>query len=90
MNLTKPNQELRRDLLGLASDLKWSAVELVQIAGRLRAIGNEPDAVAVMRLCEVLRSEELRVGGMADEVESGVIERICQRRHTNADEKSKP
>ncbi len=28
MSLTKPNQELKRDLQGVASDLKWSAVEL--------------------------------------------------------------
>lgn len=30
MPLTKPSQELRRDLQGLASDLKWSAVELMR------------------------------------------------------------
>ena len=29
------NQNLRRDLQGLAADLKWSAVELVRIAERL-------------------------------------------------------
>lgn len=34
MTLTKPNQDLRRDLQGLASDLKWSAVELMRIAVR--------------------------------------------------------
>jgi len=34
MPLTKPNQDLRRDLQGLASDLKWSAVDLARIAER--------------------------------------------------------
>lgn len=27
MSLAKPNQDLKRDLQGIASDLKWSAVE---------------------------------------------------------------
>jgi hypothetical protein len=44
MPLTKPNQELNRDLQGLASDLKWSAVELMRIAVRLSEAGNEHDA----------------------------------------------
>lgn len=35
---------LRRDLQGIASDLKWSAVELVRIAERLSVVGNEADA----------------------------------------------
>lgn len=30
MSLTKPNQELRRDRQGIASDLKCSAVELMR------------------------------------------------------------
>lgn len=34
MPLNKPNQDLRRDLQGLASDLKWSAVDLARIAER--------------------------------------------------------
>lgn len=32
MPLTKPNQDLRRDIQGLASDLKWSAVEKAIVA----------------------------------------------------------
>jgi hypothetical protein len=46
MTLTKPNQDLKRDLQGIASDLKWSAVELVRIAERLSHAGNGPDAEA--------------------------------------------
>lgn len=76
MSLTKANQELRRHLLGLASDLKWSAVELVQIAGRLSAAGNEPDAEAVRRMCSILRSEELRLSGLVDEIQDGAIVRV--------------
>ena len=39
MRLYKPTQELRRDLQGIASDLKWSAVELKRIAERLNQSG---------------------------------------------------
>lgn len=41
MPLTKPNQVLRRDLQGLASDLKWSTVELMRIAVLLSEAGSE-------------------------------------------------
>ena len=30
MGLNKPEQDLKRDLQGVASDLKWSAVELLR------------------------------------------------------------
>lgn len=56
MPLTKPNQDLRRDLQGVASDLKWSAVELMRIAARLSEAGNEPDAQAVIRICRVMQA----------------------------------
>lgn len=45
MSLTKPNQELHRDLQGLASDLKWSAVELMRIAERLSQAGRREDDI---------------------------------------------
>lgn len=38
MTLTKPSQDLRRNLQGLASDLKWSAVEVVRVALSVSAI----------------------------------------------------
>ncbi|MBD1602286.1 hypothetical protein [Pseudomonas typographi] len=47
MPLTKPNQALRRELQGTASDLKWSAVDLMRIAERLSLAGNETDAWAL-------------------------------------------
>lgn len=75
MPLTKPNQELRRDLQGLASDLKWSAVELMRIAERLSLAGNEHDAQAVIRICQVMQAGEDRLVGYGDEVMAGRISR---------------
>lgn len=75
MPLTKPNQDLKRDLQGVASDLKWSAVELMRIAERLSLAGNEADAQAVLRMCTVLHSGEDRLTGYADEVKNQRITR---------------
>ena len=75
MSLTKPNQELKRDLQGIASDLKWSAVELMRIAERLSLAGNEADAQAVIRICIVMQAGEDRLAGYADEVKAGQINR---------------
>lgn len=76
MPLTKPNQDLKRDLLGIASDLKWSAVELMRIAERLSLAGNEVDAQAVLRMCMVFHAGEDKLAGYADEVKAGRIVRI--------------
>jgi len=73
MTLTKPNQDLRRDLQGLASDLKWSAVELMRIADRLSQAGNEHDAQAVIRICQVMQAGEDRLAKYGDEVKAGTI-----------------
>ncbi|MGU3345819.1 hypothetical protein [Pseudomonas monsensis] len=73
MTLTKPNQELNRDLQGTASDLKWSAVELMRIAERLSLAGNEADAQAVIRICVVMQAGEDRLARFAYEVKSGSI-----------------
>ena len=75
MHLTKPNQELSRDLQGLANDLKWSAVELMRIAARLSEAGNETDAQAVIRICQVMQAGEDRLAGYGDEVKAGKIAR---------------
>ena len=75
MTLTKPNQDLKRDLQGIASDLKWSAVELMRIAERLSLAGNEADAQAVIRICVVMQAGEDRLVGYADEVKAGRIVR---------------
>lgn len=75
MALTKLNQELSRDLQGTASDLKWSAVELMRIAERLSLAGNEADAQAVIRICVVMQAGEDRLAGYADEVKAGRVDR---------------
>lgn len=76
MTLTKPNQDLKRDLQGIASDLKWSAVELMRVAERLSQAGNEADAQAVLKMCTVLHADEDRLVGYAGEVEIGLVTRV--------------
>ena len=76
MPLTKPNQDLRRDLQGLASDLKWSAVELLRIAERLSLAGNDADAQAVLRMCRIFQDGEERLTGYAEETHLGLIVRV--------------
>lgn len=75
MSLTKPSQDLKRDLQGIASDLKWSAVELMRIAERLSLAGSEAGAQAVLRMCTVFHADEDRLAGYADEVKAGRIMR---------------
>lgn len=79
MALSKPNQELLRDLTGIASDLKWSAVELIRIAERLSLASNEADAQAVLRMCQVFQAGEDRLAGFADEVRDGVVVRQASK-----------
>ena len=75
MTLTKPNQDLKRDLQGIASDLKWSAVELKRIADGLSQAGNEADAQAALKMCTVFHAGEDRLAGYADEVKAGILAR---------------
>ena len=62
MPLTQPNHDLKRDLQGIASDLKWSALELGPIAERQSQSGNGADAQAVLKMCAVLHAGEERIG----------------------------
>ena len=75
MSLTQPNQDLKRNLQGIASDLKWSAVELKRIAERLSQSGHETDAQAVLKMCAVFHAGEDRLAGYSDEVKAGRIVR---------------
>ena len=76
MPLTKPDQNLKRDLQGIASDLKWSAVELKRIVERLSQSGNEADAQAVLKMCAVFQAGEDRLAGYAVEIAgSGIVRR---------------
>ena len=73
MTLNKEEQDLKRDLHGIASDLKWSAVELKRIAERLSQSGHEVDAQAVLKMCTVFHAGEDRLAGYAEEVKVGQI-----------------
>jgi len=75
MTLNKPEQDLKRDLQGVASDLKWSAVELMRVAERLSLSGNEADAQALLKMCSVFHADEDRLAAYADEVKAGRIVR---------------
>ena len=75
MSITNPNQELKRDLQGVASDLKWSAVEMLRVAERLSLAGNEADAQAVLRMCKIFQADEDRLTAYVAEVASERIVR---------------
>lgn len=75
MGLNKPEQDLRRDLQGVASDLKWSAVELLRVAERLSQAGNEADAQAVLKMCTVFHAGEDRLTAYVEEVKARRIVR---------------
>ena len=64
MPLTKPSQDLKRYLQGIASDLKWSAVDLGRITDRLSQSGNEADAQAVLKMCTVFHTERIGWRGL--------------------------
>ncbi|MDD1963868.1 hypothetical protein NPS29_00900 [Pseudomonas putida] len=71
--MSDTNQNLRRELQGIAADLKWSAVELVRIAERLSQAGNDPDAQALHRMIAMFQREEIRLQGMVNDVAEGRI-----------------
>ncbi|SEJ95399.1 hypothetical protein [Pseudomonas sp. NFR16] len=74
--MSDTNQNLRRDLQGIAADLKWSAVELVRIAERLSQAGNDPDAQALHRMIAMFQREEIRLQGMVNDVAEGRIVQV--------------
>ena len=75
MWLNESENELRRDLQSVASDLRWSAVELLRLADQLKQAGNDGDAQAVMRLCDLFQGDEQRLAGYAEEVKAKAISR---------------
>lgn len=75
MPLTKPNQQLRRDLKEAAALLKWSGVDLFVFAKRLLAAGDERGANDLMKIALNLQETEDRLAGYADEVRAGRIAR---------------
>lgn len=75
MPLTKPNQELRRDLKEAAALLKWSGVDLMQAAVRLSEDGQEDEARELLKIAASYQEVEDRLAGYADEVKAGQITR---------------
>jgi hypothetical protein len=75
MSLTKPNQQLRRDLKEAAALLKWSGVDLFVFAKRLLAAGDEQGANDLMKTALSLQDAEDKLAGYADEVKARQISR---------------
>lgn len=73
MSLTKPNQQLRRDLKAIASNLEESCINLGKLAEKL----SDADAIALVGLVGTLYEEADRLVGYADEVKAG---QICRRK----------
>ncbi|MGY4639024.1 hypothetical protein [Pseudomonas sp. TE24901] len=71
MSLTKPNQQLRRDLKAIASNLEETCIELGKLAAKL----SDYDAMALMGLVVTLHEEADRLVGYAEEVKLGSITR---------------
>jgi hypothetical protein len=76
MALTKPHQQLRRDLRAIASNLEQSCVDLGKLAEKL----SDADAIALMGLVGTLYEEADRLVGYADEVKAGQISRTAEQR----------
>ncbi|RWA27993.1 hypothetical protein DJ028_08375 [Pseudomonas veronii] len=74
MSLTKPNQQLRRDLKAIAFNLEQSCVDLGRLASRL----SDADAIALMGLVGTLYEEADRLVGYAEEVKTGRIKRATE------------
>lgn len=75
MSLTKPNQQLRRDLKAIASNLEESCIDLSKLAEKL----SDADAIALMGLVGTLYEEADRLVGYADEVKAGLISRTSKQ-----------
>ena len=73
MALTKPNQQLRRDLKEAAAILKWAGVDLYVVSKRMMAAGDEQGAVELMKIAMSLQETEDKLAGYADEVKVGRI-----------------
>lgn len=73
MSLTKPNQQLRRDLKEAAATLKWAGVDLFGVAKRMLAAGDEQGANDLMRIALSFQETEDKLAGYADEVKAGSI-----------------
>ncbi|MBJ2270725.1 hypothetical protein JFT60_25435 [Pseudomonas sp. MF6772] len=73
MTLTKPNQQLRRDLKETAALLKWSGVDLMKMAVRLSEAGLESDAMELLTSISGFPDVEDKLAGYAEGVKAGRI-----------------
>ena len=73
MSLTQPEKELRRDLQAIVSHLRWSAVEMQEIAQRLVESGNKVDAQKLTRMCKEFEDSETRLNAYATEIRAHKI-----------------
>jgi len=71
MPLTKPNQELRRDLKAAAFSLEEAALDLFRVAKQR----GDADLLEAMETIERLHEQADRLKAYADEVKAGVITR---------------
>ncbi|EXF95771.1 peptidase [Pseudomonas fluorescens HK44] len=71
MGLTKPEQDLRRDLKGIAFNLEQSCIDLGRLAQRI----SDADALELMQLVGRLYEDADRLTSYADEVKAGRIVR---------------
>ncbi|WP_431036922.1 hypothetical protein [Pseudomonas yamanorum] len=74
MRLTKPNQQLRRDLKEAAALLKWAGVDLLALTRRMLAAGDEIGAIDLMAALSSLDAKD-KLAGYAEEVKAGRIVR---------------
>lgn len=79
MPLTKPNQELKRDLKEAAALLKWSGVDLFTISKRLLDAGDEIGAAELMKITLSYQAIEDKLVSYADEVKSGRVKRNAEQ-----------
>ncbi|VVO85798.1 hypothetical protein PS870_02048 [Pseudomonas fluorescens] len=75
MSLTKPNQQLRRDLKEVAALLKWSGVDLMRMAVRMSEAGLETEAQELLTMIASFPDAEDKLTAYADEVRTGRVVR---------------
>lgn len=80
MSLTKPNQQLRRDLKEAAALLKWAGVDLYVVSKRMMATGDEQGAMEMMKLAMSLQETEDKLVAYEEEVKGGRITRAAEQR----------
>ncbi|MNC49840.1 hypothetical protein D3C75_990490 [compost metagenome] len=71
MALTKPNQELRRDLKAAAFSLEEAALELFRLAKQR----GDAELLEAMETIEKLHEQADRLTAYADEVKAGMVVR---------------